>query len=193
MRATPRARVEAWEARLGAHDKLRVGVVWSGNPAHGNDRNRSMRFATLCRILDCDARFISLQKDPRPEDVTSLRERSDIVDLTAHLTDFVETLDQLGLDIDSQFVALLKKELRINKVAEDVLLMGCKFGVNVADITTRTGRTLLQLSCHLFARFFQFKFKFRIDPLPMKTGLFGEKSPAAASVISPAVREVLPE
>ena len=87
----PRARVEAWEARLGAHDKLRVGVVWSGNPAHGNDRNRSMRFATLCRILDVDARFISLQKDPRPEDAAGLRERPEIVDLTAHLTDFVET------------------------------------------------------------------------------------------------------
>ena len=33
-----RTRVRAWEERLGRHDKLRVGLVWSGNPQHGNDR-----------------------------------------------------------------------------------------------------------------------------------------------------------
>jgi ADP-heptose:LPS heptosyltransferase len=32
-----------------------------------------------------------LQKNPRPEDVLSLRERADIIDLTSDLTDFVET------------------------------------------------------------------------------------------------------
>ena len=45
----------------------------------------------LARILDADASFVSLQKDPRPEDRIILAERSDIVDLTAHLTDFAET------------------------------------------------------------------------------------------------------
>jgi tetratricopeptide (TPR) repeat protein len=87
----PHARVADWQARLGAHDRLRVGLVWSGNPAHGNDRNRSMAFRTLHRILDTDARFISLQKDPRPDDLEGLRARPDVVDLTAHLVDFVET------------------------------------------------------------------------------------------------------
>ena len=36
------ARVQAWEDRLGPHDRLRVGLCWSGNPNHGNDRNRSL-------------------------------------------------------------------------------------------------------------------------------------------------------
>jgi uncharacterized protein (DUF58 family) len=85
------ARVRAWEARLGARDRLRVGLVWSGNPAHNNDRNRSMPLATMAALLDIDARFISLQKDTRPADQDVLRERSEIVDLTAHLTDFSET------------------------------------------------------------------------------------------------------
>jgi hypothetical protein len=80
-----------WQARLGAHDKLRVGLVWSGNPAHNNDRNRSMPLATMAALLDIDARFISLQKDPRPSDQGVLRARSEIVDLTAQLTDFSET------------------------------------------------------------------------------------------------------
>jgi tetratricopeptide (TPR) repeat protein len=83
--------VQAWEDRLGRHDKLRVGLVWSGNPKHKNDHNRSARLQTLLSLLDVDATFVSLQKEPRPEDQAVLRERTDIVDPTAHLTDFSET------------------------------------------------------------------------------------------------------
>ena len=82
--------VQAWESRLGPHHRLRVGLVWSGNPNHRNDRNRSIPLRTLSRILDADATFVSLQKDPRPDD-KALLELTDIVDLTADLTDFAET------------------------------------------------------------------------------------------------------
>jgi tetratricopeptide (TPR) repeat protein len=82
------ARVQAFKDKLGPHDKLRVGLVWSGNPKHVNDRNRSMPLATLSRLLDVDATFISLQKDPRPRDAEMLRAKPDIIDLTADLTDF---------------------------------------------------------------------------------------------------------
>jgi tetratricopeptide (TPR) repeat protein len=84
-------RVQAWEGRLGPHAKLRVGLVWSGNPKHNNDHNRSIPLRMLARILGVDATFISLQKDPRPDDKATLLERSEIVDLTQHLTDFAET------------------------------------------------------------------------------------------------------
>jgi hypothetical protein len=87
----PGNRVQAWEDRLGPHTKLRVGLVWSGSPTHTNDHNRSIPLRTLSRILDVDATFVSLQKDPRPNDAAVLRERSDIVDLTADLADFTET------------------------------------------------------------------------------------------------------
>ena len=89
---TPAAdRVQGWEDRLGPRDRPRVGLVWSGNPNQGNDLNRSMPLRTLARILDADATFISLQKDPRPDDKAALLELGSIVDLTEHLTDFVET------------------------------------------------------------------------------------------------------
>jgi hypothetical protein len=79
-----------WHDRLGAHDKLRVGLVWSGNPNHGNDHNRSIPPQMLARILDVDATFISLQKDARAENKASL-ERSGIIDPARQLTDFSET------------------------------------------------------------------------------------------------------
>jgi ADP-heptose:LPS heptosyltransferase len=45
----------------------------------------------LTRLLDADASFVSLQKDTRPADRVALARRSEIADLTAHLTDFAET------------------------------------------------------------------------------------------------------
>ena len=86
----PAERITQWESRLGPHDRLRVGLVWSGNPKQGNDRNRSMPFAHLAPLLDLDATFVSLQKDPRPGDAALLA-KSNVVDLTADLTDFAET------------------------------------------------------------------------------------------------------
>ena len=84
-------RVQAWENRLGRRDKLRVGLVWSGNPKHVNDRSRSMPLRMLSGLLEVDATFVSLQKNPRPHDAKTLRERAEILDHTAYLSDFVET------------------------------------------------------------------------------------------------------
>jgi hypothetical protein len=85
------ARIEAWKSRLGRRRKLRVGLVWSGNAGYANDRNRSMQLRMLFALLDVDATFVSLQKNPRAEDAEALRERPDIVDHTADLSDFAET------------------------------------------------------------------------------------------------------
>jgi hypothetical protein len=83
--------VQAWEDRLGPRTRLRVGLVWSGSQTHANDHNRSIPLQTLSGILSVDANFVSLQKDPRPNDAAFLRERSDIIDFTADLTNFTET------------------------------------------------------------------------------------------------------
>jgi tetratricopeptide (TPR) repeat protein len=87
----PALPTQAWENRLGPHDKLRVGLAWSGNIKHREDQHRSIPLRALSPLLDCGATFVSLQKDVRPDDAATLRERTDIVDLTASLADFSDT------------------------------------------------------------------------------------------------------
>ncbi len=87
----PAPPTEVWEQRLGPHDKLRVGLAWSGNIKHREDHHRSVPLRALLPLFDCGATFVSLQKDVRSDDAATLRERADIIDLTAHLTDFSDT------------------------------------------------------------------------------------------------------
>jgi tetratricopeptide (TPR) repeat protein len=95
-RATPylptpdEARTRTWEQRLGPRQRLRVGLVWSGNANQSEDHTRSIPLSTLLPLLELDATFVSLQKDPRPAD-RDLLGRTRIIDLTAHLTDFADT------------------------------------------------------------------------------------------------------
>ncbi len=87
----PKPRLDAWQDRVGPYRKIKVGLVWSGNPDHKNDHNRSISLDALSGLLEADATFFSLQKDPRPQDKAFLSARSDIVDFTAGFSDFIET------------------------------------------------------------------------------------------------------
>jgi tetratricopeptide (TPR) repeat protein len=89
--APAQSHLQRWEDRLGPHDSLRVGLVWSGNPAHLNDHNRSLPLQMLGPILNLDARFVSLQKDVRPSDRTALAALAAIADFTADIGDFIDT------------------------------------------------------------------------------------------------------
>ncbi|WP_420212263.1 tetratricopeptide repeat protein [Burkholderia aenigmatica] len=89
LRADP-VRVEHWRARLGASDRPRIGLVWSGNPLHLNDRNRSITLADLLPLLDDRYEWISLQKVVRDEDRPAL-DASPIRFVGDALTDFAAT------------------------------------------------------------------------------------------------------
>jgi tetratricopeptide (TPR) repeat protein len=88
--APDEARIQAWDGRLGPHDRLRIGLVWSGNPNHRNDHNRSTSLRMLSRLLDVDATFVSLQHDPRPADQAEL-DKTALIDWTAEFKDLADT------------------------------------------------------------------------------------------------------
>src|SRR5262249_46880508 len=83
----------------------RIGLVWSGNPGHERDRERSVRlheFMPLLNALGAEATFVSLQKDVRAEDAAFLKARADILDYGSALEDFSDTaalISQLDLVI----------------------------------------------------------------------------------------------
>jgi Tfp pilus assembly protein PilF len=87
-----RERVAVWSARLGSTARPRVGLVWSGNRAHGNDYARSIALAELLERLDgSGAAFVSLQKDVRPHDRATLAVRPDVLHCGDELRDFDDT------------------------------------------------------------------------------------------------------
>ena len=85
------ARVEAWRDRLPAGDKPRVGIVWSGNPGHGNDRHRSIALSTFRAIDPGQVQFVALQPQVRERDQAALAQWSGLFDAGPQLRDFGDT------------------------------------------------------------------------------------------------------
>jgi hypothetical protein len=61
-----------WADRLGPRTRPRVGLAWTGNPLHENDRNRSIPLGSLRPILELPLDFHVLQKDLKPDDLAEL-------------------------------------------------------------------------------------------------------------------------
>ena len=80
-----------WEAFLGSKARPRIGMVWSGNPEHTNDRNRSLPLKALKPLFDTAAQFVSLQKNARESDLAVLREHDGILDAAPELESFADT------------------------------------------------------------------------------------------------------
>ena len=81
----------AWEARLPQTDKPRIGVVWSGNPVHKNDHNRSMGLGQFLPMPGADAEWVCLQKESRDKDAAVLRQDGRIAFFGDELGDFRDT------------------------------------------------------------------------------------------------------
>lgn len=86
----PADKVRKWSALIPPSEKLRVGLAWSGNPRHQNDRNRSMSLEHLLAYLPSDAEYFCVQRDVRASDLATLRE-SPIRNLTREIDDFSDT------------------------------------------------------------------------------------------------------
>ena len=85
----------ALEQALG---RKKIGIVWAGNPAHENDRNRSCDPAHFACLADNpNVALFNLQKDASP---VALSQLPLAADLAPHLEDFCDTAfaaQQMGL------------------------------------------------------------------------------------------------
>jgi tetratricopeptide (TPR) repeat protein len=66
------AKLQIWQHRLGVKTKPRIGLVWSGDAKHQNDRNRSIPLHTILPLLSDAYEFHCLQKEVRPADAAKL-------------------------------------------------------------------------------------------------------------------------
>lgn len=80
-----------WAQRLGPQTAPRVGLVWSGNPVHKNDHNRSIALERLLAHLPPGLEYVSLQKDPREADQAVLQTRYDLRHLGDDLRNYADT------------------------------------------------------------------------------------------------------
>jgi tetratricopeptide (TPR) repeat protein len=86
------ARVAAWRARLDESGAgLRIGVVWSGNPHHRNDSNRSIPLSLFRAIEEPNCRFVSLQPQVRTADQQALAGWPRLLRWGEELRDFADT------------------------------------------------------------------------------------------------------
>ncbi len=85
------------------NDKLKIGIVWAGNPKHKNNRNRSCPVSHFIELGENeDVVLFSLQKGPQSQDLNRYRAEGKVIDLSDIMNDFSDTaamLEELDLVI----------------------------------------------------------------------------------------------
>jgi hypothetical protein len=85
--------VRRWQHRLAGHSpNVKVGLAWAGSPTHKNDRNRSMKLATLAPLGQLSGVCLfSLQKGAAAAEAKTPPDGMKMIDWTDELYDFADT------------------------------------------------------------------------------------------------------
>ncbi len=81
----------AWAHLLGEKSQQRVGLAWSGSAGHRNDHNRSILLSEIIPWLPDCFEYVSLQKELRGADRTTLQAAAQIRQFGEYLHDFSDT------------------------------------------------------------------------------------------------------
>lgn len=87
----PAGLADSWAARLAAVPRPRVGIAWSGNPAHPRDAERSLPLAALLAAIPPGWSIVSLQTQTRAEDAAILSADLRVHAFAAEIADFADT------------------------------------------------------------------------------------------------------
>lgn len=85
------ARVALWQGKLGQKTRPRIGLAWSGNPLHKNDRNRSIALSELLPLISERFEWVSLQQEVRAADAAVLAAHSEVRHFGGQLKDYADT------------------------------------------------------------------------------------------------------
>ena len=95
---SPPAAIAKWRERLGERTRPRAGLVWAGNPKHGNDRNRSLPAASLLPLFIKGVQFYGLQADLRGDEAAFSGQAIEMLGREfASFSDTAAAIDQLDL------------------------------------------------------------------------------------------------
>ena len=107
--AAPADRLAEWAPRAEADGVLRVGVAWSGNAEHPNDRDRSIPLPLFRHLLVLPrCRFFLLQPELRAGDEAEFGRTQGVVDCRGRIRDFADTaalISQLDLVVTADTAA----------------------------------------------------------------------------------------
>jgi tetratricopeptide (TPR) repeat protein len=103
------AHLQKWSTRIEKLPPPRIALAWAGNPAHDNDRNRSIALSTLAPLFPppdpppragegrVGASFISIQRDVRGDEAAQLAAQPRLTHIGGELADFNDTAAVLAL------------------------------------------------------------------------------------------------
>jgi tetratricopeptide (TPR) repeat protein/precorrin-6B methylase 2 len=85
-------RSEEWSRRLAGDGVVTIGLAWSGNPEHPNDRYRSLSLRELGRLGEIKGvRWVSLQKGEGAREAEAPPPGMELMNLGPELEDFADT------------------------------------------------------------------------------------------------------
>jgi tetratricopeptide (TPR) repeat protein len=97
-----KAHLDRWAARIESLPRPRIALAWAGNPAHDNDRNRSIAFRQLAPLFSAlvGASFIGIQRELRGDDAAGLAAQPRLTHIGSELATFDDTAAVLaGCDL----------------------------------------------------------------------------------------------